>query len=93
MSWANDADAVMVRPATTARIVANATAEDAQQDTPPSSKASSGAASLRRRRPRGCGPADEGRAVAEHQGEQVEGADQPIAQTTDRRASFAVGTV
>ncbi len=26
-SWANDADAVIVRPATTARIVANATAE------------------------------------------------------------------
>ena len=26
-SWANDADAVMVSPATTARIVANATAE------------------------------------------------------------------
>jgi hypothetical protein len=26
MSWANDADAVIVRPATTARIVAKATA-------------------------------------------------------------------
>ena len=45
MSWANDADAVMVRPATTARMVANATAEmTPSRITPPSSKASSGAA-------------------------------------------------
>jgi hypothetical protein len=34
-----------------------------------------------------------GRAVAQDQREQVEQADQPIAQTTDLRASFAVGTV
>ena len=45
MSCANDAAAVMVSPATTARIVANATAEmTPSRTTPPSSKASSGAA-------------------------------------------------
>ncbi len=48
MSWANDADAVMVRPATTARMVANATAEmTPSRITPPSSNASSGAAEFR----------------------------------------------
>ena len=72
-------DAVIVRPATTARIVANATAEmTPSRITPPSSNASSGAAEF-------CPPgaaedavgSDQRRgAVAEHQGEQVERADQ-----------------
>ena len=45
MSCAKEADAVMVSPATTARIVAKATAEiTANRMTPPSSKANSGAA-------------------------------------------------
>ncbi len=44
-SWANDADAVIVRPATTARIVANATAAMKPSNSgPPSASASSGAA-------------------------------------------------
>ena len=47
MSWAKLALAVIVRPATTARIVANATAEMMpSRISPPSSKASSGAAEL-----------------------------------------------
>ena len=47
MSWANDAEAVMVSPATTARIVAKATAEISPSSrVPPSSYASSGAAEL-----------------------------------------------
>ena len=42
MSWAAAPDAVIARPATTARMVANATAEDdADSTTPPSSNASS----------------------------------------------------
>jgi hypothetical protein len=46
-SCANEADAVIVRPATTARIVANATPAMMPRNTvPPSSKASSGAAAL-----------------------------------------------
>src|ERR671916_396048 len=46
-SWANDADAVIVRPATTARIVANAIAEMIpSMISPPSSYARSGAAEL-----------------------------------------------
>ena len=45
MSCANDAEAVMVRPATTARIVANATAEmNPSSSGPPTCSASSGAA-------------------------------------------------
>ena len=45
MSCAKDAAAVIVRPATTARIVANAIAEMRPSSTgPPSSNASSGAA-------------------------------------------------
>ena len=46
-SWAKDADAVIVRPATTARMVAKATPEMMPMKTsPPSSRASSGAAEL-----------------------------------------------
>jgi hypothetical protein len=45
MSCEKDAEAVIVSPATTARIVANATpAMTASSTVPPSSKASSGAA-------------------------------------------------
>ena len=45
MSWANEAAAVIARPATTARIVANATAEMKPMSSgPPSWSASSGAA-------------------------------------------------
>jgi hypothetical protein len=52
MSCANDVAAVMVSPATTARIVANATAEmTPSSTTPPSSKASNGAAEF-------CAPGD-----------------------------------
>ena len=44
-SWANDVEAVIVSPATTARIVANATAEMMpSRIVPPSWNASSGAA-------------------------------------------------
>src|SRR3954471_15189038 len=44
-SWAKEADAVIVRPATTARIVANATAEiSPSRISPPSWKGSSGGA-------------------------------------------------
>ena len=46
-SWANEADAVMASPATTARMVAKATAEiTARKIVPPSSNASSGAAAF-----------------------------------------------
>ena len=47
MSCAKDADAVIVSPATTARMVAKATPEMIPSSAvPPSSKASSGAAAL-----------------------------------------------
>jgi hypothetical protein len=88
---------VIVSPATTARIVANATAEMRPSSTvPPSCEASSGAAEFSR-------PgraflivvrADQrGRAVAEHQGEQVEDADQPDRPDHRGGASLALGTV
>ena len=80
MSCANDVAAVIVRPATTARIVANATAEMKPSSTgPPSCSASSGAAEFT---PPGAARivvgTDERRgAVAEHEREQVEDADDP----------------
>jgi hypothetical protein len=102
MSCANDDDEARVRPATTARIVAKATAEivasriaPQAESTPPRCRASSGAAVL----PAGLDAtisslADQGRrAEAERDGHQVEAADDADRPVHGLPRGLGVGTV
>ena len=91
MSWAKDADAVMVRPATTARIVANATAEMMPSRTRRRvRKPAAGPRSSRHLAPRESGrDRPKRRRRTQRQGEQVEGADQP--DRPDHRAAGLLG--
>jgi hypothetical protein len=87
-SCANDVDAEIVSPATTARIVANAiAATNAKNSSPPSALREQRRAHVRCRRSRRCvAPDDRRGAEAQERRHDVERADDRIAQTTETRA-------
>ena len=95
-SWAKEADAVMVRPATTARMVAKATPEITPMNTgPPSASASNGAAEFWR--PGAslmtCWPTISAAPMPRIRVSRKKMPISTIAHTADLRASLAVGTV